>query len=55
MIGNDYDRDIKPAKQIGMKTILVPFEPTTGTTEAADFIIRDMSELEKVLKEFEGY
>ena len=52
MIGNDYFRDIKPAKEIGMKTILVSRELPPESLEAADFVISDMTQLEDTLSKF---
>lgn len=51
MIGNDYSKDIIPAKEIGMKTILISKESTFETFECADFIIDNMLQLEGILSE----
>jgi putative hydrolase of the HAD superfamily len=45
MVGNDYEKDIKPAKTIGMGTILYSETYTKDSTPSADFIIDSMEEL----------
>jgi putative hydrolase of the HAD superfamily len=43
MIGNNYESDIKGAKQTGMKTILIT--KSKGDFPAADFVIDEFSKL----------
>lgn len=45
MVGNDYIKDIVPAKTIGMRTVLFSEEKVTELTPYADHIINSMSEL----------
>jgi HAD superfamily hydrolase (TIGR01509 family) len=45
VIGNDYEKDIMPAWQTGIKTIWFTPGLNTATEKAADFIIKSMNEL----------
>jgi putative hydrolase of the HAD superfamily len=45
MVGNDYDKDIKPAKLVGMRTILYSEIKEINNLQYADFIISKMDEL----------
>ena len=49
MIGNDYEKDIVPAKYVGMKTIFFNENKLTGSFESADFIIVSMREVIRIL------
>jgi len=48
-IGNLYEKDIVPAKQVGMKTIWFNENNLKGSFPAADYIIGSLSELPEVL------
>jgi putative hydrolase of the HAD superfamily len=52
VIGDSYDRDIVPAKQLGCKTIWLKgkswFEPSE--TSSADHVIKSLTELPRLLK-----
>lgn len=52
MVGNDYTKDIKPAKFIGMKTILYSEIKDIEPTPYADYTISSMSELYSVILSF---
>lgn len=43
MVGNDYENDIVPAKDAGIKTVLITAKP--GSYPKADYIYIDFSEL----------
>lgn len=45
MVGNDYNKDIKPAKIVGMRTILYSEIKDTDTIPYADYTIGSMQEL----------
>ncbi len=47
MIGDDWERDLKPAKDVGLKTVLIGPEKTGEP----DFHIQGIDELESVLKQ----
>jgi FMN phosphatase YigB (HAD superfamily) len=44
MVGNDYDKDILPAKAAGMRTVWLAGSPS-GDAAAADAIIHSMADL----------
>lgn len=46
-IGNDYELDIKPAKQLGIHTILLT--DNNNSLENADYNINDFREIQKTL------
>lgn len=45
MVGNTYEKDIAPAKAVGMRTVWLS-DSTEGEWPSADVIIHSMSELE---------
>jgi putative hydrolase of the HAD superfamily len=49
MVGNDYKKDIEPAKLTGMHTVLISSESDNLELQHADFIISSMKELNNVL------
>jgi len=49
MVGNDYTKDIVPAKTIGMRTILFSEAKDIEPTPYADYTISSMSELYSVI------
>lgn len=50
MVGNEYSKDIVPAKTIGMRTILLSEANSTELTPYADYTISSMSELYSVIR-----
>lgn len=52
MVGNDYNKDIEPAKTVGMWTILYSETKEPNNFQCADFIIDDMEELSSVIDQF---
>lgn len=51
MIGNDYEKDIIPAKAVGMRTILFNEEPSDSENTKADATIYSMEQLyEAIIK-----
>ena len=50
MIGNDYKKDIVPAKKTGIHTIYYTNDTDSAEYKNADFIMRDMSELSGIVK-----
>ncbi len=49
MIGNDYRKDIEPAKSVGMKTILITKH--ASHFPCADFVVEDFYQLTNVLSQ----
>lgn len=49
MIGNDYEKDIIPAKMVGMKTIFYTEVGIAGPKQLADIIIHSMDEIIGIL------
>jgi FMN phosphatase YigB (HAD superfamily) len=49
VIGNDYEKDIMPAWQTGIKTIWFAPGLDSATGKAADFVIRSMNELPTII------
>ena len=46
MVGNDYDKDIIPAKAVGMRTIwFSPSDPVSESMPGADAVIHEMRDL----------
>ena len=45
MVGNDYEKDIIPAKAVGLHTILFTEENNAGIFNDADYLISSMDEL----------
>lgn len=52
MVGNDYNKDIKPAKTIGMSTILYSKSNDKEYKQFADYIISSMKELNSTICKF---
>ncbi|MFY9813176.1 MAG: HAD family hydrolase [Dehalococcoidales bacterium] len=53
-VGNDYDKDIVPAKSVGMHTIWVSTHPGSITAPCADCTISSMDELALVIRTLRG-
>ena len=51
MVGNDYFKDIAPAKQIGMRTILLSEKINESLMTYADVVITSMKELSSAVAE----
>lgn len=51
MIGNDYFKDIVPAKQVGMRTILLSEEMNKPIMTYTDVVITSMKELNSAIAE----
>jgi FMN phosphatase YigB (HAD superfamily) len=49
MVGNDYEKDIVPAKAVGIHTILFIDESKSVLFSDADFMISSMNELYEVI------
>ena len=49
MVGNSYEKDIAPAKAVGMRTVWLSEDGAEGDHPCADVIIRSMDELEAAL------
>lgn len=49
MTGDDYNKDIVGAKEIGMQTIFFNEENISGKFDSADFVISSMGELYNIL------
>ena len=49
MVGNNYEKDIAPAKAVGMRTIWLSDDGSAEDCPSADAIIRSMSELEEAV------
>jgi FMN phosphatase YigB (HAD superfamily) len=47
----DSARNLKPARELGMTTILVDAEPDEGV----DFVVRNLMELEEIVLRLLGY
>jgi len=47
----DSARNLKPARELGMTTILVDAEPDEGV----DFVVRNLMELEEIVLKLLGY
>jgi HAD superfamily hydrolase (TIGR01509 family) len=45
MVGNDYEKDIAPAKAVGMHTVWFVEAPVTGPKSAADVVICSMADV----------
>ncbi len=52
MVGNDYIKDIKPAKTVGMRTVLYSEVKNTEPTPYADYTISSMAQLYSVISDF---
>jgi FMN phosphatase YigB (HAD superfamily) len=49
MVGNSYEKDIAPAKAVGIRTVWLSEDGVKGDHPCADVIIRSMCELEAAL------
>ncbi len=49
VVGNDYYKDIEPAKSVGMWTILISETKNTDKFPSADYLIKRMDELNYVI------
>lgn len=49
MVGNDYSKDIEPAKTVGMSTILYSKSKDEECKASADYIISSMEELNSII------
>jgi Predicted hydrolase (HAD superfamily) len=49
MVGNDYYKDIEPAKSVGMRTIFFTEKKETDNFQSADYLINRMEELNNVI------
>ncbi|MBC2580476.1 HAD family hydrolase [Clostridium sp. DJ247] len=52
MVGNDYIKDIKPAKTVGMATILYSKANHKEYKEFADYVINSMEQLDSIIFKF---
>lgn len=48
-VGNDYEKDIVPAKAVGLYTVLFSEEDKSGTFTDADYSIHSMNKLHEVI------
>jgi FMN phosphatase YigB (HAD superfamily) len=53
-IGNDLQKDIVPAKAVGMRTVLVLPESTPLSHEKADLIVTSLTRLAECLRNTPG-
>ena len=53
MVGNDYNKDIIPAKKIGMQTILFSQVSNKENFNYADYVINSMGNLHEIILELE--
>ncbi|MFV5315436.1 HAD family hydrolase [Priestia megaterium] len=53
MIGNDYNKDIIPAKKIGMQTILFSQVSKDANFNYADYVMNSMENLHEIILEIE--
>ena len=51
VVGDSYERDIKPAKMLNCKTIWINVSSWTkpGETKSADFIVKDIVEIRRII------
>ncbi|WP_218939070.1 MULTISPECIES: HAD family hydrolase [Lysinibacillus] len=54
MVGNDYEKDIVPAKRIGLHTILFIEDGHHAIFDDADYAITSMNQLYEVILQLEG-
>ncbi|RFU64693.1 HAD family hydrolase [Peribacillus glennii] len=54
MVGNDYEKDIVPAKAVGIHTIFFTKESNNAIINDADYLINSMNKLDKVIMKFES-
>jgi len=53
MVGNDYNKDIIPAKKIGMQTILFSQGSKEANLDYADYVMSSMENLHDIILEIE--
>ncbi|PEE42685.1 HAD family hydrolase [Priestia megaterium] len=53
MVGNDYNKDIIPAKKIGMQTILFSQGSKDANLDYADYVMSSMENLHDIILEIE--
>ncbi|NEW00465.1 hypothetical protein GYH73_000895 [Bacillus megaterium] len=53
MVGNDYNKDIIPAKKIGMQTILFSQGSKDANFDYADYVMSSMGNLHDIILEIE--
>lgn len=53
MVGNDYNKDIIPAKKIGMQTIFFSQESKDANFDHADYVMSSMENLHDIILEIE--
>ncbi len=51
-VGNDYKKDIVPAKAVGMRTVFVSGEEDPGIEDAADVRVSDLTHIPRLVKEW---
>jgi len=51
-VGNDYTKDIVPAKAVGMRTVLVSGGEDPGSQDAADVRIASLTHIPRLVKEW---
>jgi len=51
-VGNDYKKDIVPAKAVGMRTVFISDQGNPGSQGAADVTIPSLSHLPRLVKEW---
>jgi len=54
-VGNSPTKDMRPAKEIGMATVLVRRNPTKDDLAYADAVVEDVEQLIKLLPRAQGY
>ena len=52
MVGNDYEKDIIPAKAVGLHTILFTKESNITIFKSADSLISSMEKLSGIIENF---
>lgn len=55
MVGNDYEKDIIPAKSVGLHTILFAKDNNRSVFNDADYSINSMYKLYEIIKNFDGF
>jgi HAD superfamily hydrolase (TIGR01509 family) len=51
-VGNDYKKDIVPAKAVGMRTVFVSGEEDPGSQDAADVRIPSLTHIPRLVREW---
>jgi FMN phosphatase YigB (HAD superfamily) len=52
VVGNDYKKDIVPAKAVGMRTAFVTGEEDPGSQDAADVRIPSLTHIPRLVREW---